>query len=106
MGVILINLQRGLDVGINPAAARSLTLIARFPARRTTNAARLEASVTALFAGDALTRQVTIMLERRLTALGVTGAEYDTGDSHRRNGDQFSSGFVDINRTQNPGAAR
>ncbi len=41
-------------------------------------------------------QKVTIMLEE-LLALGVTGAEYDAWLIRIGEGDQFSSGFVDIN---------
>lgn len=41
-------------------------------------------------------QKVTIMLEE-LLALGVTGAEYDAHLVKIMEGDQFSSGFVDIN---------
>lgn len=41
-------------------------------------------------------QKVTIMLEE-LLALGVTGAEYDAWSIRIGEGDQFSSGFVDIN---------
>jgi len=40
--------------------------------------------------------KVTVMLEE-LLALGVTGAEYDAYLINIQEGDQFSSGFVDIN---------
>lgn len=41
-------------------------------------------------------QKVTIMLEE-LLALGVTGAEYDAWLIRIGEGDQFSSGFVDVN---------
>ena len=41
-------------------------------------------------------QKVTIMLEE-LLALGVTGAEYDAWMIRIGDGDQFSSGFVDVN---------
>lgn len=41
-------------------------------------------------------QKVTIMLEE-LLALGVTGAEYDAWLIRIGDGDQFSSGFVEVN---------
>jgi hypothetical protein len=50
----------------------------------------------ALLSGNTERQKVTIMLEE-LLALGVTGAEYDAWLIRIGEGDQFSSGFVEVN---------
>ena len=45
------------------------------------------------------------MLEE-LLALGVSGAEYDAWLIRIGEGDQFSSGFVEINQLEDPGPQR
>lgn len=50
-------------------------------------------------------QKVTIMLEE-LLAQGVKGAEYDAWIIRIGDGDQFSSGFVEVNPNSNPCAAR
>ena len=67
-----------------------------FPARLTNASCRWEPSAQLYSLGTPNGQKVTIMLEE-LLALGVGGAEYDAWLIRIGEGDQFSSGFVEIN---------
>ncbi len=88
---------QGLDLEQGERRAASPTSTARSPGRRTTRSCRSAAIRLQLYSlATPNGVKVTIMLEE-LLALGHSGAEYDAWLIKIGDGDQFGSGFVEVN---------